>query len=722
MKKSIGFLIVILFFGVTVFGVTVFGVSDKNDDGKIRITNNSVALWQFETDEFVQGISAPVFEINEKEIELLWNDKPFQTQQKLFNGIIETTYSGKVSGMKGLSMKLKVRIAPDNPVIRFQYILESDDEVQLTKTKGRDNISYFSSSFAGFPKVREVRLSEYDELVHAYQTAERNINPRDFENELTVAGHVIVAENESHAVLLAFEHGSQLPDRYLDFKLRNDRRVELNAKKGNYWNNQVVSKLHPFETLWFNLAVNKGNIDDLADQFRTHVLKYMSPNLESREPYIFYNTWNYQERNQAWYDGEYLESMNYDRMIKEIDIAHEMGIDVFVLDVGWFQKTGDWQVSLERFPDSLQIIRAKLDEYKMKLGLWFNSQAAVTSNLLKNNRENIVEWNGEPVGPAKVWGTEESYPMCFVSPFWEDYADELIRLSKEVGVTYFKWDAIGQHGCNAAGHFHGDETASPKERAESYSFLQATYMGKVIDKLVAANPEAIVDFDVTEGERAVGLQFLASGKFFIINNGPYYYSFDDPEYAPGGGMGANVFVFPGPARARLCRSVLDYDKWIPSILMLTHYLPDDPKVSQYFNLGSLILGQNGIWGDLPKVSKEGVNLFSNVLGKYKQIRYDITQSSPVRSGDIGGVPEIHEKINPATGKGAVVMFFNYRSPWVPLEEATFGGTFEYVTENAVDKNLWHNENVEVTFDDKGRAHIKADFHGPEAKIIMFGVK
>jgi hypothetical protein len=114
MKKSIGFLIVILF-----FGVTVFGVSDKNDDGKIRITNNSVALWQFETDEFVQGISAPVFEINEKEIELLWNDKPFQTQQKLFNGIIETTYSGKVSGMKGLSMKLKVRIAPDNPVIRF---------------------------------------------------------------------------------------------------------------------------------------------------------------------------------------------------------------------------------------------------------------------------------------------------------------------------------------------------------------------------------------------------------------------------------------------------------------------------------------------------------------------------------------------------------------------------------------------------------------------------
>jgi alpha-galactosidase len=155
--------------------------------------------------------------------------------------------------------------------------------------------------------------------------------------------------------------------------------------------------------------------------------------------------------------------------------------------------------------------------------------------------------------------------------------------------------------------------------------------------------------------------------------------------------------------------------------MLTHYLPDDPEKSQYFNLASLILGQNGIWGDLPEVSKEGVTLFGIVLGKYKQIRDDITVASPVRSGKIGGVPEIHEKINPETGKGAVVMFFNYRSPWVPIQDATFGGTFEYITEHAVDKNLWHNENVEVSFDDTGRAHIKADFQGPEAKIIMFGV-
>jgi alpha-galactosidase len=708
-----------------ILGVVFLQLSScKNeDDSKVSvfIKNTPEVLWQYKGSGTSQNISAPVFEINGIETALVWKKNPSQISKELYNGIVETTYSGAVKNQDILQLKLNVRISPDNPVVRFQYVLESEGKVQLTKSQSKENITYFASSLAGYDVVTEVRLSEYDELVHSYQIAERDVPPRYFDNKLALAGPILAAQNNTHSVLFAFEHGSQLPDRYLEFQLDDNRQVSLNALKGNYWNNQSISASNSFETLWFDVAVVKGGIDELAQHFRTHVLKYMSPNLESRKPYIFYNTWNYQERNQAWYGGEYLESMNYDRMMKEIDIAHDMGIDVFVLDVGWFQKTGDWQVSLERFPDSLQDVRAKLVKYNMKLGLWFNSQAAVTSNLLKNNKQNIVEWNGKPAGPGKVWGTEESYPMCFVSPFWEDYADELIRLSREVGVTYFKWDAIGQHGCNAPGHFHGDELASPEERGECYSFLQATYMGKVIDKLVAANPEAIVDFDVTEGERAVGLQFLASGKFFVINNGPYYQSFDDPQYAPGGGMGANVFVFPGSARARLCRNVLDYDKWIPSILMLTHYLPDDPEKSQYFNLASLILGQNGIWGDLPEVSKEGVTLFGIVLGKYKQIRDDITVASPVRSGKIGGVPEIHEKINPETGKGAVVMFFNYRSPWVPIQDATFGGTFEYITEHAVDKNLWHNENVEVSFDDTGRAHIKADFQGPEAKIIMFGV-
>jgi alpha-galactosidase len=157
-------------------------------------------------------------------------------------------------------------------------------------------------------------------------------------------------------------------------------------------------------------------------------------------------------------------------------------------------------------------------------------------------------------------------------------------------------------------------------------------MIEVANKICEAIPGAIVDFDITEGERAVGLAFLEAGKYFAVNNGPYYYSFDDPEYAPGGGMGANVLVFPGLARAVNARHTLNYDKWIPSTLFLTHYLPDDPEYSQWINIGSLILGQNGIWGDLPNISEAGVERFGTALSKYKEVSDDITKSHPVRSG------------------------------------------------------------------------------------------
>jgi len=38
----------------------------------------------------------------------------------------------------------------------------------------------------------------------------------------------------------------------------------------------------------------------VASQFRAFVRKYMEVDGESRRPYLFYNTWNFQERNKWW--------------------------------------------------------------------------------------------------------------------------------------------------------------------------------------------------------------------------------------------------------------------------------------------------------------------------------------------------------------------------------------------------------------------------------------
>ncbi|HUW32360.1 MAG TPA: hypothetical protein VM223_12175, partial [Planctomycetota bacterium] len=272
--------------------------------------------------------------------------------------------------------------------------------------------------------------------------------------------------------------------------------------------------------------------------------------------------------------------------------------------------------------------------------------------------------------------------------------------------TYFKWDAIGQYGCDCPGHFHGDAAAGESERAHNYAFNVGRYMARVVDKLCAACPEAIVDFDITEGGRFVGLGWLAAGKYFLINNGPYYHNYN----IPAGEIWSNIFVYPGPARGWICRTPLSFDKWIPSVLFLTHYLPDDPADSQLINIASLILGQNGIWGDLLSISEEGIATFGTLLRLYKQVRDDITESCPVRSGNVGGSPEIHEKINAATGRGAVCIFSSAK------------GEYSYVTANEADKHVWHTDGVSVTFDKQDRARITARFEKAGAKIVMFGVE
>ena len=682
----------------------------RNDLLAIQVVGKAKCLWSYKLkgSPIDYEIAPPVFEIDGK-LQPAALRKIAQTAdpRPLANGTTEYTFEGTVARDAGLSLEIRFRVPCGNPVVRFCYTLKSKTARSLTKNTGHDELTYLGFSLAGMLSVKEVRFSEFNEMVHSFTLSERAIDDRHFEDGLHAMGPMLAGVRKGQAMLVAYEHGSQVPDAFVEFWLSRDRGVAVRAVKGNYYAGQIIDSTHPFETIWFQIAAVRGGELALAQAYRQFVLRHLTLNAESRKPYVFYNTWAFQERNKWWNHQKYLDSMNQERILGEIDEAHLMGIDVFVLDTGWYEKTGDWRVNMARFPDGLRAVRQKLAGYGMKLGLWFNpTVAAVTSRMLANNRECVMSWEGKSAGPWPIWETEESYGLCLVSRYWEAFADELIRLVKDVGVTYFKWDAIGQYGCDSPGHLHGDRAAGQQERADNYAFNVGRMMARVVDKLCAACPEAIVDFDITEGGRYVGLGWLAAGKFFLINNGPYYGNYNIPI----GDIWSNIFVYPGPARGWICRTPLGFDKWIPSVLFLTHYLPDDPADSQLVNIASLILGQNGIWGDPLAVSEEGVLTFGKLLALYKQVRDDITESYPVRSGDVGGSPEVHEKINAATGRGAVVVF------------SGAAGEYVYVTANKVDGKAWHSDGASVEFDKQGRAKIRAAFDRAGAKIVFFGVE
>lgn len=659
----------------------------------------------------VFSFSFPVFEINGKR-ELL---KVRQWEKlgepiKLNNGVTEYILEGATT-FQGLSIRIFIRLPEVNPIVRFRYELHANQSCSLTKSSGKDNIEYFSIGLGESGNIKEIRLSEFNEKAHATHLTESEIAPEWFDNNLSVMGPVLVSDDGKNTFLFAYEHGSQYPDRFLEFQLNQDRTVNLKSVKGNYLNDQKVSPEKPFESLWFEIGgVNKGE-EYLATAYRTFILKYMSENPESRKPYIFYNTWGRQEKVK-WSGQTYLTTMNLNYTLKEIETAHAMGIEVYLIDAGWFLKTGDWTVNTTLFPDTLKQITEKLTPYGMKLGLWLNpTVAAVSSNMLLKNGSSLMMRNGKTGDPFEIWETEKSVSLCLVSPYWEDFADKLIQLVKETGVSYFTWDAISQYGCDAPGHYHGDQNHSQEERLNSYAFQLPVYMGKVIDKVSAACPGTIFDLDITEDGRCVGLQFLVHGKYLIINNGPYYHNFDiSSEWkSPTPDGNPNIFVNPGAARGWFTRTVLDYDKWIPSVLFLTYYFPYEPISSQMQNLASLILGQNGIWGEISGLSEESVKLIQRYISLYKQVRDDITASSMVQKGQTGDSYEVYEKINPVNGRGVLVLFANAK------------GEYFYITSSAVDKKVIIPNGVTVSYDSNGKAVIKAICARQEAMIVFFGV-
>jgi alpha-galactosidase len=667
-----------------------------------KVKNSSLAV----------PVYRPVFEIDGKETGDFSISKNTIIQSKnLYGSVTEYCFDTSLQSDSSIHLTCIFRMADDNSIVRFRYKLFSAENHKLTKINKADNLQYFSASLTQFKNFSELRFSDYNERYHCFILKEQEIKGKDLENNLSVMGPLFLATGTKGSSLIAYEHGSQFPDAFLRFLPSPTNNISVEAVKANYLHGQLISVKNPFESVWFEIAAVGGNKETLAQEYRTFILKYMTENTESRQPYIFFNTWGRQERDK-WSGGEYLQNMRLDYTLKEIERAHQMGIEVYVMDVGWFKKSGDYQVNLEWFPDTLKQVKRLLDKYNMKLGLWFNPVAAgITSKMLAKNPNCTVTKDGNEIYPW-VWGTEKSKAMCMVSDYWEAYANELIRLVKETGVRYFKWDAIGQYDCNDPRHHHGNEANTLQERAERHAYLLPIYLSKVVDKVCKAYPNLIFDFDITEGGRAVGLSFLSSGKYFAINNGPYFHSFNicNEWEGPFKNGNSNIFVNPGPARGWFVRAPLVYDKWFPTVLFLTHYQPDEPKSSQLLNVASLILGQNGIWGDILKTSEEGVKYIHDILEKYKQVREDITEASMMSTGEPGETFEIHEKINTQNGKGAVVLFSN---SW-------FSNT--YVTNEKVDKNFWCAGDCTVSFDSKGRAVIKTDSQASTAVIVFFGVK
>jgi alpha-galactosidase len=225
----------------------------NNNLCEIVLSNADNILWTF---HLKQGqdtlrINAPVFEVDGKKITAMvstFNKKP---TLQLRNGVTQYTFEGPIPTDPTIQLSIVFRVAPGNPIIRFQYSLHTTGNHMLTKSMGKDNFTYCATSLKNFTTVKEIRLSEFNDKYHAYTLEEASVDNRYFEDDFSAVGPMIVFSDAEEQFLLAYEHGSQLPNRFLEFQFHSLHNVSLQAVKSNYLNKQPLNNEHFYETLWF---------------------------------------------------------------------------------------------------------------------------------------------------------------------------------------------------------------------------------------------------------------------------------------------------------------------------------------------------------------------------------------------------------------------------------------------------------------------------------------
>ena len=566
-----------------------------------------------------------------------------------------------------LIFRLWVEVNPLPSFVRFGWELSARRPRLLTKTDSHDNLCYFRCvSDLSCRSTREVNLGSFAHRLHSYMPQAAFVEPGQ-----TAVGPILMEESSDAAWLLAYEHGSPSSNPYLRFAREGDG-WRLDAVRGNYSAGQYLSADVPWRSPTFQCGIAAGDVKTLATRYRRFLLDGLATSPAAHEPMMTYNTWFFQEKHRWEHRQNYWDQMTQDRMLAELDAAHQLEVDVFVLDSGWHGAPGTWSTAAERFPEGLDPIIQRARTYGMRVGLWIAPEL-VSARDAPIFGEALAQRGGQPVPPSPLAGYGGDYRACLIEP---GFRQHVLRRMREFcdgwGVRYLKWDFLDLNGCDAPGHGHETAANRPDERRDAYGFQLVHVRGEMADDLTREFPDLLIELDVTESQRPMGLAFLAHGRFFLVNNGPYYRNYGVPRLSR---ENANLFVWPGAARTWIGRETIAFDSWVPSFLAYMHYLPDGDAASVCTNLGSVLLGHHAWWGDLLTVPPSHLQFIAAHTTAYKSLWPQVLSASLERTGIVSGSPEIYERIT-ENGTGVVVVF------------ATEPTEFAYHTRRPASKDRW----------------------------------
>lgn len=135
---------------------------------------------------------------------------------------------------------------------------------------------------------------------------------------------------------------------------------------------------------------------------------------------------------------------NEEKILTIAKKAKEAGVELFVLDDGWFgarnddyRGLGDWYVNLEKLPDGISGLSKKVEELGLKFGLWVELEMVnKDSDLYRAHPDWIISAPNRFESHARHQNV-----LDFSRNEVVDYIYEMIaKVIRESSISYIKWD------------------------------------------------------------------------------------------------------------------------------------------------------------------------------------------------------------------------------------------------------------------------------------------
>ena len=137
----------------------------KNDYYSLYIGGDQAFVYEIHGSSEKIPFSWPRFEINGKH-----TSAPISFTEKNRKNLTDSIVSIVGEGIleNGATLQMELRVSQFSPIVRFRYVLTSENELIMTKTE-KETLTYFEYTTSENSDLTEVRLSGYDYLAEKYE-------------------------------------------------------------------------------------------------------------------------------------------------------------------------------------------------------------------------------------------------------------------------------------------------------------------------------------------------------------------------------------------------------------------------------------------------------------------------------------------------------------------------------------------------------------------------